>query len=164
VWLHLYRRDFLERERLRFVPRLIHEDVIWTTRALLRAARVQFDPEPSYLYRVQLRRPGAAEAARHTDRVIASSLYNARQLSAIVQNEVGESELSRLIGWQLVDGAMSVLHKIERHPDAEARRAHYRRLHEEEFFSLLWRHAADSRQRRKVAGRWLRSALRSFTS
>lgn len=164
VWLHLYRREFIERHHLRFVPRLIHEDVIWTTRALLRAARVQFDPAPGYLYRVQARRLEPAALARHMDQVIASSVYNARQLDAIVRNEVSDAELARLVGWQLADGAMSVLHKIEQHPDAGARRAHYRRLREEAFFGLLWRHALDGRQKRKVARRWLRSTVRSLTS
>ncbi len=164
VWLHLYRREFIERHGLRFVPRLIHEDVIWTTRALLRAERVQFDPAPCYSYRVQDRRMTPEQLGRHMDRVIASSVYNARQLDAIVQNEVSDPELARLIGWQLADGAMSVLHKIEQHPDARARRAHYRRLREEEFFGLLWRHALDADQKRKVAGRWLRASLRSVTS
>lgn len=164
VWLHLYRRAFIERHGLRFVPRLIHEDVIWTTRALLRAERVQFDPEPAYLYRVQARRLEGAALGRHMDRVSASSIYNARQLAAIVHNEVRDPEIARLIGWQLTDGAMSVLHKIEQHPQAEARRAHYRRLRHEAFFGLLWRHALDARQKRKVAGRWLRAVLRSLTS
>ena len=164
VWLHLYRREFIERHGFRFVPRLIHEDVIWTTRALLRAGRVQYDPEPSYLYRVHARRLEGAALGRHLDRVIASSIYNARQLAAIVRNEVRDPELARLIGWQLADGAMSVLHKIEQHPDADARRAHYRRLREEEFFPLLWQQSLDARQKRKVAGRWLRAALRSLSS
>ena len=164
VWLHLYRREFLEKNRFRFVPRLIHEDVIWTTRALLRAARVRFDPEPGYLYRLQVRRLAAPELARHRERVIASSVYNARQLAAIVQNEVADAELARLVGWQLADGAMSVFHKIEQHPDSDARRSLYRRLREEEFYALLWRHAADARQKRKVAGRWLRSLVRSVTA
>jgi len=161
VWLHLYRREFLEKNRFRFVPRLIHEDVIWTTRALLRARRVRFDPEPGYRYRLPVRRLAPPELARHMERVIASSVYNARQLSALVENEVGDAALSRLIGWQLADGAMSVFHKIEQHPDAAARRSLYRRLREEEFFALLWRHALDARQKRKVAGRWLRSLVRS---
>lgn len=164
VWLHLYRRDFLERHRMRFVPALLHEDVIWTTRALLRAERVKFDPEPGYRYRLPLRRPSEPERVRRLERVIASSIYNARQLAAIVRNEVRDGVLARAIGWQLVDGAMSVLHKIEQLPDARARRAHYRRLRDERFFGLLWRHAYDAGQRRKVAGRWLRAVLRSFVS
>ena len=164
VWLHLYQREFIECHRLRFVPRLKHEDVIWTTRALLRAQRVQFDPVPGYFYRLPVRRPAPAERALQVDRVIASSIYNARQLSAIVQNEVSDRDLAKAIGWQLTDGAMSVLHKIEQHPDPDARRAHYRRLREEEFFSLLWRHAFDARQKRKIASRWLRALARSVTS
>jgi len=34
----------------------------------------------------------------------------------------------------------------------------------EEFFALLWRHSFDARQKRKVAGRWLRSLVRSVTA
>ena len=164
VWLHLYRREFIERHQLRFVPRLIHEDVIWTTRALLLAERVRFDPQPGYYYRLPLRRPAAEARARQIERVIASTIYNARQLSAIVRNEVRDEELARRIGWQLADGAMSVLHKVEQLPDAQARRAHYRRLCDEEFFRLLWRHASDARQKRKVAGRWLRARVRACIS
>ena len=164
VWLHLYRRAFIASNRFSFVPRLIHEDVIWTTRALLRAQRVQFDPEPGYLYRLPVRRPAAAELTRRLDAVIASSIYNARQLAAIIANEVADAVMARAIGWQLVDGALSVLHKIEQHPDPAARRAHYRRLRTEGFFGLLWRHAFDARQKRQVASRWWRAARRSFTS
>jgi glycosyltransferase involved in cell wall biosynthesis len=74
VWLHLYRREFIERNRFRFVPRLIHEDVIWTTRALLRAERVQFDPEPGYYYRLPVRRPSTKGLARRLDRRIRSTI------------------------------------------------------------------------------------------
>ena len=164
VWLHLYRRAFIESNRFSFVPRLIHEDVVWTTRALLRAARVQFDPEPGYYYRLPVRRPAADERARRLDAIIASSLYNARQLSTIIADEITDAALARAIGWQLVDGAMTVLHKIEQHPDASARRAHYRRLRAEGFFGLLWRHAFDARQKKRVASGWWRAARRSFTA
>ncbi|MBI1942749.1 MAG: glycosyltransferase [Betaproteobacteria bacterium] len=164
VWLHLYRREFVETNRLCFVPHLIHEDVLWTTRALLRAQRVQFDPEPCYYYRLPVRRPSPGELARQMDRMIPSTIYNARQLAAIVQNEVDAADLAKRLGWQLVDGALSVMHLIERHPEQAARRAYYRRLCEEQFFGLLWRHAFDARQKKKIAGRWLRARLRSLTS
>lgn len=164
VWLHLYRRAFIESNRFSFVLRLIHEDVIWTTRALLRAQRVQFDPEPGYFYRLPVRRPAADEHARRLEAVIASSIYNARQLSAIIANEVGDLPMARAIGWQLVDGTLSVMHKIEQHPDPAARRTYYQRLRAEGFFRLLWRHAFDARQKKQVASRWWRAARRSFTS
>lgn len=164
VWLHLYRREFIEKNRLRFVPRLIHEDVIWTTRALLRAGRVQFDPEPGYYYRLTVRRPSPEELARQMDRMIPSTIYNARQLAAIVRNEVQAPGLAQGIGWQLVDGALSVMHLIERHPDPSARRAWYRRLCDEQFFGLLWRYAVGAEQKRKIAGRWLKARLRSVAA
>ena len=164
VWLHLYRREFIQTNQFAFVPRLIHEDVIWTTRALLRARRVRFDPQPRYFYRLPVRRFGPDEAARRLDAIIASGIYNARTLGAIVLTEAPDQELARLIGWQLVDGALSVFHKIEQHPYPDARREYYRRLRDEGFFGLLWRHAADVRQKRKLAGRWLRTRIRAMTS
>ena len=164
VWLHLYRRAFIAGNRFSFVPRLIHEDVLWTTRALLRAQRVQFDPEPGYFYRVLVGRHAADQRTRHLEAVIASSVYNARQLSAIIANEVSDPALARAVGWQLVDGALSVLHKIEQHPDPATRRAYYAGLHAEGFFGLLWRHALDARQKRQVASRWWRAARRSLSS
>jgi len=164
VWLHLYRRDFIEANRFSFVPRLIHEDVIWTTRALLRAQRVLFDPLPGYLYRVLVGRRAAKERVGHVEAVIASSIYNARQLSAIIANEVADQAMARAIGWQLVDGALSVLHMIEQHPDPARRRSYYGSLHAEGFFGLLWRHATGVRQKRQVASRWWRAARRSLTS
>jgi heptose III glucuronosyltransferase len=164
VWLHLYRRAFIETNGFRFVPRLIHEDVIWTTRALLRAARVQFDPEPGYYYRLPLRRPASDERARRTNAIIDSTIYNARQLSAIIANEIVDPVLASAVGWQLVDGGMTVMHKIQQHPDPAARRAHYRRLRRERVFGLLWRHALDLRQRRRVASGWLRALRRSLTA
>ncbi len=164
VWLHLYRRAFIEANQFSFVPRLIHEDVIWTTRALLRAQRVQFDPVPGYLYRLTVGRRAAKERVRHVEALIASSIYNARQLSAIIALEVADQAVARTLGWQLVDGAFSVLHMIEQHPDPAARRRYYASLHAEEFFGLLWRHAFDARQKRQVASRWWRAARRSLSS
>jgi heptose III glucuronosyltransferase len=164
VWLHLYRREFIEANRLSFVPRLIHEDVIWTTRALLRAQRVQFDPEPGYFYRRPVRRLAADVRARQLEAVITSTIYNARQLAAIIADEVADKEMGRAIGWGLVDGGLSVMHRIERHPYPGARRGHYRRLREEGFFGLLWRHAFDAQQKRQIASRWWRALRRSFTS
>lgn len=162
--LHLYRREFIETNRFAFVPRLIHEDVIWTTRALARARRVRFDPEPRYFYRLPVRRFGPEEKARRLDAIIASSIYNARSLAAMIENEVADRELGRLIGWQLVDGALSIFHKIEQHPYPEARRGHYRRLRDEGLLGLLWRHACDARQKKKLASRWLRTRIRAFTA
>jgi glycosyltransferase involved in cell wall biosynthesis len=51
VWLHCVRRDFIDRNGLRFEEGVVHEDIIWTLGLALRAERVGFVREPLYAYR-----------------------------------------------------------------------------------------------------------------
>ncbi len=156
VWMHLYRRDFLEQHKLRFVPRLIHEDVLWTTRALLLAKRLRCLPQAGYFYRIPIRRYTPEQNKKRLEALITSSEYNARELAQMLPLAQGNRPLEKLLRWQLVDGAMSVFHKIEQLPDRADRRAHYRRLRDNGFYRLLWRMACSLRQHRRVASQYLR--------
>lgn len=155
VWMHLYRREFIESHRFRFVPRLIHEDVIWTTQALLAAQRVRYTAHLAVNYRIPLR----ARTQRHLQAVVDSSTVNAGALAEIAAGLDGDAELRRLLEDQLVDGALSVFHKLKNMPDRAAADATLRRLRHDGFMALLWRHAATAAQRRRIARQWLRSWL-----
>ncbi len=52
VWLYLYRRSFLERHRLTFVPGRIHEDNEFNFRALYHCTRCALSNFPAVFYRV----------------------------------------------------------------------------------------------------------------
>lgn len=155
VWLHLYRREFIERHRFRFVPRLIHEDVIWTTAALLAAERVRYDPHIAVHYRIPIRRFAPEQAQRRLEAIVASSVTNARAQAQMADAQ--DAELRRLLDHQLVDGALSVFHKLKKMPDRAVAAATLARLRREGFLALLWRHAVDAAQRRRIARHWLRS-------
>jgi glycosyltransferase involved in cell wall biosynthesis len=51
IWLQLVRRDVLLRHQLRFVPGIVHQDILWTLELALRAQRVGFCQTPLYGYR-----------------------------------------------------------------------------------------------------------------
>jgi len=159
VWMHLYRRDFIEAHRFRFIPRLIHEDVIWTTEVLLAAKRVRYLDHTAVNYRIPVRRPTPEQRQRQLESIVASSVTNARTLSGFVQRLDDDPELRRLLGAQLVDGALSIFHKLERMPDRAAARTRLMELKNEGFLRLLWRHAVGLAQRRRIARHWLRSWL-----
>lgn len=159
VWMHLYRRDFIEANRFRFVPRLIHEDVIWTTEALLLAQRVRYGGHIAVNYRIPLRTFSAGQYQRRLETIVESSVVNAGALAAMSAALEDDAELRRLLDEHLVDGALSVFHKLAKMPDREAARATLFRLRREGFLRLLWRHAAGSIQRRRIARHWLRSRL-----
>lgn len=157
VWMHLYRRDFIERLGMRFVPRLIHEDVLWTTRAFLEAKRVAYDPTPGYFYRRRIRPLPAEIMDQRLDAVIASSVYNARGLAKLAAPLRKDRELQRLLCWQLVDGALSIFHKLSKVNSKELRRRLYRQLRHEGVYALLWNNATETAQRRRIARAWLKS-------
>lgn len=159
VWLHLYRRDFIERLGLRFVPRLIHEDVLWTTHAFLAAERVAYAPTPGYHYRQRVRRFAPDQLDDRLAAIIDSSIHNAQGLEKLLADAADDPELQRLIRWQLVDGALSIFHKLRRMTSPSRRKAYHRRLRQEGIFGLLWRNAVEVSQRRRIARNWVKSWL-----
>jgi len=159
VWMHLYRRDFIESTGYRFVPRLIHEDVIWTTRALLAARSVRYSGHVAVHYRIPLRSFSAEQSQRRLQVIVASSVVNAEALAAMSATLDDDAELRRLLDEHLVDGALSVFHKLAKMPDRKAAADALCRLRREGFLGLLWRHAHNSAQRRRIARHWLRAWL-----
>jgi heptose III glucuronosyltransferase len=159
VWLHLYRREFIEANRFRFVPRLIHEDVIWTTRALLAAQRVAYLPRIALSYRIPIRHATAEARQIRLEALVASSIINARTEAEIAGKLGDDPELSTLLGRRLVDGALSMFHLLGRMPDRRIAAASLRDLRRSGFLRLLWLHADDPGQRRRIARHWLRSWL-----
>jgi len=157
VWMHVYRRELIESRGLRFVAPLIHEDVPWTTRMLLASERLMYDTTPGYHYRQRVRRLDTLESDRRLLLVIESSLHNARELDAIARDLGDDPELQRLLRWQLVDGALSIFHKLRKFHSPETRRECQRRLRREKLHALLWRNAVEARQKRRIARNYLRA-------
>lgn len=162
VWMHLYRRDFIERHRFRFVPRLIHEDVIWTTEALLAAQRVRYTGHIAVHYRIPVRRFNPEQAQRRLQAIVDSSVVNAEALARMADSLDHDAELQGMLSDHLVDGALSVFHKLPKMPDRHAAATTLQRLRESGFIGLLWRHARSAAQRRRLARHWLRSWLAGF--
>lgn len=159
VWMHLYRRDFIEAHGFRFVPGLIHEDVIWTTQALLAARRVRYRDHVAVHYRIPLRRFSREQGQRRLQAIVDSSVFNAQALAALSATLRDDPELRRLLDQHLVDGALSLFHKLAKMEDRQAAANTLCRLRREGFLRLLWRHAEDQAQRRRIARHWLRSWL-----
>lgn len=157
VWMHLYRRDFIEAHAFRFIPRLIHEDVIWTTQALLAATRVRYIDHVAVHYRIPLRTFTPEQSQRRLEAIVDSSVTNASALARFVETLSNDRELAGLLAEQLVDGALGIFHKLDKMPSRKVADSVLVRLRREGLFSLLWRHAHTFAQRRRIAKRWLQS-------
>lgn len=159
VWLHLYRREFLENLGLRYVAPWVHEDVPWTTRALIEARRVRYSATPLVHYRKPLRppKPGPTQDGR-LRLLIESSAFNARALDKLI-GEVSDPQLARAIAWQLVDGGLSIFHYMVKIDSRAALRDLRRSLRRQGFYALLWRYATTLPQHRRIARNWLKSFI-----
>jgi len=159
AWLHLYRHDFLRTHGFRFIPGRLHEDVLWTTEVLLAARRVRYLDHLAVYYRRWPRRRTAEQQQAHLEALVASSIANARGLAELIAEQPLDEELRALLGWQLVDGAFAIFHKLEQMPDQRRAWRWRARLAREHFFALLWRHAYDTRQRRRILRHAMKSTL-----
>ncbi len=159
VWMHLYRRSFLVDNAFAFVPRLIHEDVIWTTRALLRAPRVRYLHQPLYYYRIPIRTFTPERNRQRLADIVSSSIMNARSLIEMADEETTNTVLQRQLREQAVDGAFSIFHKIEKIPDPDWQRERFAEVDASGLFPLLWRNAVGWRQHRKLMRNYLRFRL-----
>ena len=156
VWLHLYRRDFIEKNQFRFVPKLIHEDVIWTTQALLAATRVRYDATPLNFYRIPIRHFTPEKNRLRLEGLVSSSIFNARTLLDL---DTDDGVLRQLLNWQAIDGAFTIFHKIEKIDDAAWRKERYREVRASGLFRQLWKNAKDWKQRRRIARNYLKCIL-----
>lgn len=159
VWLHLYRRSFIDELGLHFFEPWIHEDVPWSTRVLLEAKRVRYSAVPLVHYRKPLRpsSPGPARDAR-LKLLIDSSAFNARALDKLLSS-VTDPALRQAIAWQLVDGGLTIFHHLKRVDSRATLRTLRRQLRQEGLLALLWKHASTLPQHRRIARQWLKSFL-----
>lgn len=156
--LNLYRRDFLEAERLRFIPGQKHnEDVPWTTEALILARRVAYDARPWYYYRKPVRTLSPERLQLHLEAIVESSTANARELAAIIERHALGGEVRRVVAHQLVDGALSIFHKLKQMPNRQRAKAIARKLRRQGLIKLLWSHARDVVHYRRLVRQWLKS-------
>lgn len=162
VWLHIYRRSFLAAHNLRFLPGITYEDVIWTTRVLALAKRVDYIDVPFFNYRKLPRRLEPAANDRKMLHIISSSKVNARTLAEIAAG-LDDARLARLLRWQLVDGGLSMFHRADQILDPVQRRKAWRTLWGDGTIGHLWQHAVNLSQRKKIARRALRAIFAGWS-
>ncbi len=151
VWMNVYKAAFVRAHGLKFPPGVIHEDVSWTTRALLWAERVSCLNHTGYFYRRNRRVIPDDLHDKRLIHIMRSSVYNAIDLSSLIKTDPRvTTSLKRLIAWQLVDGGLSVFHKLNKLRDPELVRQTMAYLREKGFYRTLWDNAVTPAQKRRV--------------
>jgi hypothetical protein len=114
------------------------------------AQRVRYTGHIAVHYRIPVRRFNPEQAQRRLQAIVDSSVVNAEALARMADSLAHDAELQGMLSDHLVDGALSVFHKLPKMPDRHAAATTLQRLRESGFIGLLWRHARSAAQRRRT--------------
>lgn len=128
AWVYAYRKEFLDKNRLRFKEGILHEDVEFTPRALLRAGKVLVVPDALYVYLV---REGSISTKRNKEKNIRDLFQTLKEQCVLADRQ--DAELQK---WMKNGILNSYLNMVQ---EAEMYRPEYRKLLNRSF---LWGKAA----------------------
>lgn len=156
IWCHLYRNEFLRAQHTRFVPGLVHQDIVWTNLVMLSAQRVAFLDRPLYHYH---QRTGSLSKPRGSAKRLAAARHYLRVvmlLDGLAARTSLTSSARAAVRFQAADEGLGLFH-IARKLDRADRAALFAELQEFRFTRLLWRNAQTFAQARRAAARgaWL---------
>jgi glycosyltransferase involved in cell wall biosynthesis len=163
VWLQLIRRALIEQHGLRFVPGLMHEDILWTLQLALAAGRMGFAGQPAYGYR---RNPDSIVNTPTQATVVRRAHSYIHILKTLVDTAAmphGNAALRRaLLRHANVEHAYfdQLLRKKLKNP--ASRREVASRFHDMKLWRPLWRGAKGLRQYRRLARSYLAVARFSW--
>ena len=156
IWCHLYRREFLVRQRVHFVSGLLHQDIVWTNQVMLGAERVAGVDRPLYLYR---QRPGSLSKPMNSTRRLAVA-RNYLRVVLLLDGLAARAALSAAaraaVRFQAADEGLGIFHIARKLDDADRARL-WGTLEEAGFMRMLWRNVQTFAQARRVVkrGAWL---------
>lgn len=161
VWMHLYRKVFLEECGMQFIPRRIHEDVIWTTRVLLTAKKVRYIDNVLVNYRISKRCFSEDVADVKCLALMESSILNALELYDISQ-KTSHVSLRGCLGFQAIDGGLSVFHQLKKLHTLESRKQAIALIDKYSFMQFLFKHSPGLVMKRKILSRWFKYACAKY--
>ncbi len=120
VWCYVWQRAFLNQHHLRFTSGQLHEDLLFTFKALLLAQRAGSGIEPFYIYRVQ--RVGAITQVAFTEKNLNGLLTALVLMDDFLQTH--RDATSVVVCSHLAAIALEVVHKIALLPFAQCLAMH----------------------------------------
>ena len=122
VWMGVYRRDVIEKNKIAFIPGLHHQDIVWTTEFMFNAKRVRYTEQSLYKYFLhdqsvsRLKRQGLKNLnyQRHYIKIT-------RLLDKLNREYAGRITIYPEFHQQITYEALRVCHAVRKEPDVHIR-------------------------------------------
>lgn len=150
VWLHLYRREFIQQHQLAFRVGIVHEDIAWVTHTDLLAKRLIYLDQPLYRYR---RNPTSITGGNDDVRLlrrINSYFTVIEQLRDINRTCPMSAQTQQQLQAEIVGQAIQMNQLIKSLASGAARQDLRQRLKRERFWQHLWPDAVTFKRKRQI--------------
>ena len=156
AWIYWYRRDFLNAHQLRFVPRLLHEDVVFTTEAMLYAKWVGFADCCAYKYRLN---PSSLTGQRSDEALmnrIDSYFPIVERLRDLKQQLSIDERTRRALKGEIIGQALQIFELAKQLKDERSRYSVGEKSRRTRFVESLFVEVASPKRLRQVIVMWLK--------
>ena len=157
TWLNIYRREFIMQHKFHFEPGLRHQDIPWTTEALLAAERVQYTSEQFYDYYIH------SESVSHKpdndDTLMRSARHYMKileMLEAINQRYPDKVRHISACRWQIAKEGLGIIHTFDNMKDEKKKSMIIKEFFETGIWKLIWKSAKSPRLRWRLGRRYFR--------
>lgn len=159
VWMGVYRREVIEKNNIRFIPGLHHQDIVWTTEFMFNALRARYTEESLYKYFLhhnsvsRLKRQGNKNLnyQRHYIKIT-------RLLEKLNRNYAHRITIYPEFHQQITYEALRVCHSVRKEPDILTRQ----RMIAEIFTSGMYKRMLMNVRSAKVAYQTLLWSVRLY--
>lgn len=159
VWMGVYRREVIEKNNIRFIPGLHHQDIVWTTEFMFNALRARYTEESLYKYFLhnnsvsRLKRQGNKNLnyQRHYIKIT-------RLLEKLNRNYADRITIYPEFHQQITYEALRVCHSVRKEPDILTRQ----RMIAEVFTSGMYKRMVMNVRSAKVAYQTLLWSVRLY--
>ena len=157
TWLNIYRHDFIRQHHFHFEPGLRHQDIPWTTEALLAAERVQYTSQQFYDYYIH------SESVSHKpdndDTLMRSARHYMKileMLEAINQRYPDKVRHIAACRWQIAKEGLGIIHTFDSMKDESKKHVIIKEFFDRGIWRLIWKNACTFRLRWRLGRRYLR--------
>jgi len=155
AWLYLYRRQFLVDSQLQFRRGILHEDIAFTTEAVLRASTIIYVDTCVYRYRQNPNSiTGSGDVSRAVER-INSYFVIVDQLRDINRRIPMRAKTKTLLESEIIGQAMQVFDVAKMLNDPTQYKRVMMNCRERRFAHSLFQHVANFKRLRQVIRMWL---------
>lgn len=147
TWLNIYKRDFLLENKMQFVPKLGHQDILWTTEALILAKKCRYLNECLYDYLLHENSVSHSPSEKRRMGTVRSYMEIVLRLDEINQKYFHTLKATpKTLRWQITKEGMGIFNEIQSLETESLKQELFQEMKQRNIISCLQKNTVGFRQ------------------